>query len=254
MSISIQSTTTSLVYIIGDIFERLVRIYYEIVKKVILRRKMVRYLEVVFQQPLYYVYVRNERKVLPKAQCIIPAMNKFYTTKGDEGYTGLLGKERVAKYHPRIEAIGAIDEATAALGLARSQTCSPEIASILLSIQKDFYLLMGEIAAGKQNAKRFQSIDANKVAWLEEQIDRIGKQIQMPDDFIVPGNTPAGAAIAMARTIVRRSERLTAVLLHKEEIGNRELYRYLNRVSSLCFVLELFEYSVSGVIATKMGQ
>jgi len=181
-------------------------------------------------------------------------MNKFYTTKGDEGYTGLLGKERVAKYHPRIEAIGAIDEATAALGLARSQTCSPEIASILLSMQRDLYLLMGEIAAGKEYAARFHAVDAEKVAWLEEQVDHIGSLVQMPKDFIVPGNTPAGAAIAMARTIIRRSERLTAILLHKEEIENRELYRYLNRASSLCFVLELYEYSVSNVIAPQMSK
>lgn len=181
-------------------------------------------------------------------------MNKFYTTKGDEGYTGLLGKERVPKYHPKIEAIGAIDEATAALGLARSLTTSPETASILLSMQRDFYLLMGEIAAGKENAERFHAIGADKVAWEEAQIDQIGSQVKMPKDFIVPGNSQAGAAIAMARTIVRRAERLTAVLLHKEEIENRELYRYLNRASSLCFILELYEYSISSVSAPTMAK
>lgn len=180
-------------------------------------------------------------------KCIIPAMNKFYTTKGDEGYTGLLGKERVAKYHPKIEALGAIDEASAALGLARSQTCSPETAAILLSMQRDFYMLMGEIAAGKENADRFHSISAEKVAWEEAQIDHFGSLVKIPKEFIIPGNTQAGAALAMARTIIRRAERLTAVLLHNEEIENRDLYRYLNRASSVCFVLELYEYAVSNV-------
>ncbi len=181
-------------------------------------------------------------------------MRKFYSKKGDEGYTGLLGKERVAKYHPKIEAIGAIDEATAALGLARSQTCSPETASILLSMQRDLYLLMGEIAASKENTERFHSIDAEKVAWLEAQVDHFGSIVKMPDEFIMPGNTQAGAALAMARTIIRRAERLTAVLLHTEEIENRELYRYLNRASSLCFVLELYEYSISGVTNPELAK
>jgi cob(I)alamin adenosyltransferase len=181
-------------------------------------------------------------------------MRKFYTTKGDDGYTGLLGKERLPKYHPKIEAIGAMDEASAALGLARSQTCSPESAEILLSVQRDLYKVMGEVAASKENSERFHSIDADKVAWLESQIEHIGSVVKMPDTFIVPGNTQAGAAIAMARTIMRRAERLTAVLLHQNEIKNRELYRYLNRASSLCFVLELFEYTVSGMIAPEIAK
>ncbi|MBN1536820.1 MAG: cob(I)yrinic acid a,c-diamide adenosyltransferase [Anaerolineales bacterium] len=179
-------------------------------------------------------------------------MNKFYTTKGDEGYTGLIGKERIAKYHPRIEAIGALDESTAALGMARSQTCSPEIASILLSMQRDFYSLMGEIAMGKENSRKINAFRSEKITWLEEQIEHIGGLVQMPRDFIVPGNTQAGASLAMARTIIRRAERLTAVLLHNHEIENRDLYRYINRSSSLCFVLELYEYTVSGVIAPEL--
>ncbi len=190
----------------------------------------------------------------PGCNSIIPDMRKFYTTKGDEGYTGLLGKERVPKYHPKIEAIGAMDEASAALGLARSLTSSPEIAALLLSMQLDLYKIMGEVAAGKENAERFHSIDGDKVAWLETQIEQIGHIVNMPDVFIVPGNTQAGAAIAMARTIVRRAERLTAILLHKEEIENRELYRYLNRASSLCFILELYEYSISGVTAQTISK
>lgn len=174
-------------------------------------------------------------------------MKKFYTRKGDEGYTALLGSERVAKYHPKIEAIGAIDEASAALGLARSHTCSPESSSVILSLQRDLYRLMGEIAASKVNSDRFHAIDAEKVHWLEIQVDHFGNAIEMPKEFIVPGDTKAGAALALARTIIRRAERQTAVLLHSKEIENQDLYRYLNRASSLCFILELYEYSISGV-------
>ncbi|NMC14595.1 MAG: cob(I)yrinic acid a,c-diamide adenosyltransferase [Chloroflexi bacterium] len=174
-------------------------------------------------------------------------MKKFYTRKGDEGYTGLLGKERVAKYHPKIVAIGAIDEASAALGLARSHTCSPESSSVILSLQRDLYQLMGEIAASKDNSERFRTIDAEKVNWLEMQVDHFANTIEMPKEFIIPGDTKAGAALALARTIIRRAERHTAVLLHNKEIENHDLFRYLNRASSLCFILELYEYSISGV-------
>lgn len=181
-------------------------------------------------------------------------MKKFYSRKGDEGYTGLLGKERVAKYHPKIEAIGATDEASAALGMARSLTRSPETASVLLSIQQDLNLLMGEVAASQENAEQFKAIGVEKVAWLEAQIDHFAQSIEMPKEFILPGNTQAGAALAMARTIIRRAERRMAMLLHKDEITNPDLYRYLNRASSLCFVLELYEYSISGAIKPDLAK
>jgi len=174
-------------------------------------------------------------------------MTKFYTQTGDDGYTGLLGAGRAPKYNRRIETIGAIDEANAALGIARSICLAPSTASTLLIAQKDLYFIMSEIAALPENASKFRKITGERVDWLESQIDDIGKQILFPDGFIVPGDSKSGAVIDLARTIIRRAERHIAYLLHQKKLENRELLRYMNRLSSLCFVLELLEIQVSGI-------
>jgi cob(I)alamin adenosyltransferase len=171
---------------------------------------------------------------------------KHYTRGGDGGYTGLLGEGRVAKEDPRMEAIGAVDEAGAALGLARAHARSPEGPGLLLSIQRDLYGLMAELAATPETAGRFRSIDAQKVAWLEAQVDALGGVTEVPREFIVPGDTAEGAFLDLARTVVRRAERRVAGLLHSGEIANPELLRYLNRLSSFCFVLELRENQIAG--------
>jgi cob(I)alamin adenosyltransferase len=173
-------------------------------------------------------------------------MTKFYTKSGDDGYTGLLGEGRVPKYDPRTEAVGSLDEATAALGMARAVCKAAQSASLILAIQRDLYHLMAEISATPENAARFRMITAERVAWLEEQTDHISSQITLPNEFIVPGDTPEGAALALARTIIRRAERGVAYLLHQGLVENQELLRYLNRLSSLCFVLELLENQVGG--------
>jgi cob(I)alamin adenosyltransferase len=173
-------------------------------------------------------------------------MNQFYTRKGDDGFTGLLGEGRAAKFDPRIEAIGSVDEATAALGLARAISQAAQTGPLLLMVQRDLYGLMAEVAATPENAARFRSIDATRVAWLEAQVDEISQQVEIPREFIVPGDCPAGAAMAVARTAVRRAERRVVQLFHEGGLENAELLHYLNRLSSLCFVLELLENRASG--------
>jgi cob(I)alamin adenosyltransferase len=173
-------------------------------------------------------------------------MTKFYTQTGDDGYTGLLGEGRAPKYNQRIEAIGALDEANAALGIARSICLVQSTASILLAAQKDLYYIMAEIAALPENASKFRKISVDHVEWLESQIDDLSDKISIPDGFIVPGDSKSGAVIDMARTIIRRAERHIAYLFHQKEVENRELLRYMNRLSSLCFVLELLEIQASG--------
>lgn len=173
-------------------------------------------------------------------------MSKYYTSTGDDGYTGLLGEGRVPKYHPRPEANGLIDETTATIGLARA-ICQSEITGpILLTVQRDLYNMMAEIAAMPENAAQFRIIDEERVAWLEAQIDHIGSKVKTPKGFILPGDSQAGATLSLARTTVRRSERALAKLFHDRQIENVELLRYLNRLSSLCFVLELLENKVAG--------
>lgn len=170
----------------------------------------------------------------------------FYTAKGDDGTTGLLGEGRVPKYHVRMEAIGALDEASAALGLARAQCSATQTAPILLEAQRDLYKLMAEVAATPENAGRFHFIDSARVGWLEKQTDELSAIVEMPKEFILPGDTLGGAALSMARAIVRRAERCVVSLFDEEEVANPDLQRYLNRLSSLCFVLELLENRYAG--------
>ncbi len=170
----------------------------------------------------------------------------FYTAKGDDGTTGLLGEGRVPKYHVRMEAIGALDEASAALGLARAQCSAVKIAPILLETQRDLYKLMAEVAATPENAQRFHFIDETRVGWLEKQTDELSAVVEIPTEFILPGDTLGGAALSLARAIVRRAERCVVSLFDEDEVINPDLQRYLNRLSSLCFVLELLENQDAG--------
>ena len=186
------------------------------------------------------------KAVIPFPGVIIARMTSFYTRTGDEGYTGLLGEGRVPKYHLRTEALGTVDEATAAIGLSRSACRAPQVGTVLLAVQRDLYKLMAEVAATPENAATFRTIDADSVNWLEEQTDEISKITTVPREFIIPGDTPGGAALDLARTVVRRAERRVAELMHQEEVSNKELVRYLNRLSSLIFVLELLENQYEG--------
>jgi cob(I)alamin adenosyltransferase len=181
-------------------------------------------------------------------------MTHFYTRTGDDGYTGLLGEGRVPKFHPRLEAVGALDEASAALGLARATCRSAETAQILLTAQRDLYGLMAEVAATTENAARFRHATPERVAWLETQTDNLSMRVKIPNEFIVPGDSPAGAALALARTIVRRAERHVAFLLHEKDLNNGELIQYLNRLSSICFVLELLENQLAGKSAPTLAK
>ncbi len=180
-------------------------------------------------------------------------MTRFYTKKGDDGYTSLLGEGRAPKYDRRIEAVGAIDEANAAIALARTLSISPETSPILLDVQRDLYHIMSEVAATQENASRFRVINAERVSWLESRIDDISSMVVIPDKFIVPGDSTAGAAIDLARTVVRRAERHLARLLHSHKLANRELIHYMNRLSSLCFVLELLENQAAGNVHSTLA-
>jgi len=178
-------------------------------------------------------------------------MSPFYSCTGDDGKTGLLGKGRVPKYHPRIEALGAFDEASAAFGLSRALCRAEQSKQILIEIQRDLYELMAEIAATPENSERFQTAFQQRVRWLESQTDNLSSMVPLPTEFILPGDSVSGATFALARTIVRRAERRVAELLDSGEIKNLVILQYLNRLSSLCFVLELLENKVAGHETTK---
>jgi cob(I)alamin adenosyltransferase len=181
-------------------------------------------------------------------------MTSFYTRAGDDGYTGLLGEGRVAKYMPQPEAYGTVDEANAALGIARAAAQSAQTRQLLLATQRDLYRLMTELAATQQTAAQFRSIDDTRVRWLEEQTDAITAQITLPREFVVPGDSLPGAYLDLARAIVRRAERVVVHLLHDGIIENVELVRYLNRLSSLLFVLSLYENALAGASAVTLAK
>lgn len=173
-------------------------------------------------------------------------MSDFYTKTGDDGFTGLLGEGRVPKYDPRTEAVGTLDESTAAIGVARAASLATQTENILLEVQRDLYNIMAEVSATPENAQRFRKIDSNKIAWLELKIQELSEIVPMPREFILPGDSLAGAGMAMARTIIRRAERRVAFLIHNNLLENTMILKYLNRLSSLCFVLELLENQTDG--------
>ena len=181
-------------------------------------------------------------------------MTHFYTRFGDEGFTGLLGEGRVPKYHPIPEAVGNIDEATAAIGLARAVVSHPLIGPLLIQIQRDLYSIMAEVSATPDNAAQFRKINSERVVWLEQETDAVSKLIEIPKEFILPGDTISGAQLDLARTIVRRAERGIAKLLHDGSIENLDLLKYLNRLSSTLFVLELLENTSHGLTKPSLAK
>lgn len=172
---------------------------------------------------------------------------QWYTGAGDDGYTGVLGRDRVPKYAVRPEAYGTLDEASAFLGLARVQAKDARVRGLLLTIQRDLYNMMADLATVPETATRSPWLPVERLAWLEEQTDALGADVEMPKAFIVPGDSVGGAALEIARTVVRRAERLAARLFHDGELRDDTPLKYLNRLSSLLFVMGRVEDRAAGV-------
>lgn len=170
-------------------------------------------------------------------------MSKYFTSRGDEGQTDQLGKSRLPKSHQRIRAVGAIDEASAALGLARAQIDLPEFQELIKAIQTDLYRIMTQVSLEEPDPDQFPDLESKRLDWLEEKITEYGNPLQKPPGFILPGENLPSAALGMARTIVRRAERETVALQEKGLLFSATTLPYLNRLSSLCFVLELMTAS-----------
>src|SRR5712691_4802205 len=165
-------------------------------------------------------------------------MAKVTTGTGDTGYTGLLGAERIAKYDPRPDTFGTVDEATSALGLARAVAQDPKVKEIIYRIQNELYLLMAELATTPENYDKMGlRMTIEHVQWLEQTEESLKQEVEIPNKFIIAGDTLDGAALDLARTIIRRAERMAVKLLHDGVIQNGEVVRYLNRLSDLIFIL-----------------
>ena len=173
-------------------------------------------------------------------------MGSFFTGKGDTGKTGFLGEGRISKNSLRIEAVGSVDEANAALGYARSIAIGQKTKEMLLEVQKHLYFLMSELSASPEVGDRFDKIGDNEILCLEEGIKDIESMVDLQREFIIPGENPSSGAMSLARAIVRRAERRTIALFEAEEISKPILITYLNRLSSLVFILEVYEAALSG--------
>lgn len=174
----------------------------------------------------------------------------FFTRRGDDGYTDLLGGPRVAKYDLRPEALGSLDEVSAALGMARALAHQGETRQALLQVQRDLYLLMADIATIEGKHANAPRLTAAHVAALEGIIAELDSRVQVPKQFVASGDSVAGAAVDVARTIVRRAERVLARLAHEETLPGGDGLVYLNRLSSLLFGLARFEDAAVGATST----
>lgn len=161
---------------------------------------------------------------------------KIYTARGDQGGTDLLG-ERVTKDDPRIDVLGELDEASSSIGYGRSLSTWGNAADLLLTTQRDLYQIMAELAFIDTTRPDALVFSGERVGWLEESIAAVQAHVQLPREFVVPGETTPGAALDVARTVVRRAERKAVALSREGVIGNSEIIRYLNRLSTLLFIL-----------------
>jgi cob(I)alamin adenosyltransferase len=169
------------------------------------------------------------------------ALNRIYTRTGDDGTTGLATGERRPKHDLRIDAYGTVDETNACIGLARLHGASdPEVDAMLGRIQNDLFDLGADLATpndGQALAYEPLRIVEAQVDRLEREIDELNAHLPPLRSFVLPGGSPASAALHLARTVCRRAERLTVELARKEgEAVSAPAVKYLNRLSDFLFV------------------
>jgi cob(I)alamin adenosyltransferase len=165
------------------------------------------------------------------------------TKTGDEGETSLMYGRRVQKTDARVDAYGSVDELNSALGLARASAKDSFIADQILAIQKELVTVMGELATATEDMDRYVkdgfhlTIPAmtDRLSGVVDDLEtnRLGKF----KDWAIPGKTLNAAALDLARTTCRRAERRVAALMAADPKFNREIVRYLNRLSDVCWLL-----------------
>ena len=168
------------------------------------------------------------------------------TGRGDDGTTGLLfGGERVAKDDIRTEAYGTVDEAVAAMGLARvelAEAGAAELAATILRLQRELFVVGAELATNPEARDRAQDGVTRVSAAMVEGVDALLREaeagIELPREFVVPGETRASAALELARTLLRRAERRTVTLAREDaDIAEGRTLPYLNRLADLLWIL-----------------
>jgi cob(I)alamin adenosyltransferase len=157
-------------------------------------------------------------------------LSKITTRTGDAGETGLGNGKRVAKDHPRVAALGEVDELNSALGLVLAEEVPAEIRAALLEVQHDLLDLGGELSIPGHSM-----VKAERVAALEQYLAAWNANLAPLKEFILPGGSRAAAAAHLARTVCRRAERSVVALARKEKVSE-PARQYLNRLSDLLFV------------------
>ncbi|MGB7373331.1 cob(I)yrinic acid a,c-diamide adenosyltransferase [Pontixanthobacter sp.] len=171
-------------------------------------------------------------------------LNKIYTRTGDDGSTGLVDGSRTDKHAARIEAIGAVDEANSALGLAAISLQGGAHAAAVERVQNDLFDLGADLATplGEIGGSDFEPsemvlrIVAAQGEWLEQSIDALNENLEPLTSFVLPGGTEAAARMHIARASVRRAERAMTALASAEPVNPNALV-YINRLSDYLFVL-----------------
>ncbi len=170
-------------------------------------------------------------------------LNRIYTRGGDSGETSLGSGDRVAKHDIRVAAYGTVDEANAAIGLARLHTHTDADADAMLArIQNDLFDLGADLCTPEDDARAARKdegalrVSDAQVARLEREIDALNETLAPLESFVLPGGSPAAAHLHMARTIARRAERLMTELAAREAVSLPAL-KYINRLSDHLFVL-----------------
>jgi len=166
------------------------------------------------------------------------------TGRGDDGTTGLLYGGRIAKDDPRTEAYGSVDEAVAALGLARTESAAAglsELAASVLRWQRELFVVGAELATNERARDRLQDgltrVSEAMLDGLETELARWEAGVQMPREFVVPGESRASAALEVARTVLRRAERRVISLQRSGQWQGEWVVPYLNRLADLVWVL-----------------
>ncbi len=164
-------------------------------------------------------------------------LTRIYTRGGDGGETSLGGGERVAKHSLRVDAYGTVDEANATVGLARLHTAG-DADAMLARIQNDLFDLGADLCTPEDPPPKHQAlrISQAQIDRLEHEIDAMNGKLAPLESFVLPGGTPAAAALHLARTVTRRAERLISELATQEKLNPLAL-KYANRLSDHLFVL-----------------
>ena len=170
---------------------------------------------------------------------------RIYTKFGDKGETSLLYGGRVSKNNPHTEAYGITDEAVSAMGLARATSEDPRVKDVLRDIQKELFTVAAELATEPEKyelyQQHFQPVTPVMIDNLEATIDSLEADVEMPNVFILPGGSPASAAIDLARCLIRTAERRVVALKEAGQLTNDLIINYLNRAGDLLFVLARYQ-------------